>query len=150
MNTININGVLYEVYYSDTHIYEMSDMTDDTHTKNRYSVSNEYVAGTRVNPMPDTDRKYIDSISHPTVIHIDTDGIVASSKDAVVCPEIDLQKILDRIDFSHVDAKKISDINIVLNAYNGNTNMYSENVAVVYCGENYLTDTNNAVICHMN
>ena len=154
MDTININGVLYEVFHNETHEHKMSDMTDDTHTKSRYTVSNDYVVGTRVNPMSKGDKnEYMSSIGHAAVIHIDVDGIVASSDGDVICvayPEIDLQKILDRIDFSNVDTKKIYSIGITLNAYNGNTNTYSDNIAVVYCGENYFTDTNNAVICHMN
>lgn len=156
MNTININGVLYEVYHNETHVHALSDMTDDTRAKTRYTVSNDYVVGTRVNPMSKGDGNgYMSSIGHAAVIHIDVDGIIASSEgeDDVICvayPEVDLQKTLDRFDFSHVDVTKIYDISITLNAYNGNTNTYSENIAVVYCGENYLTDTNNAVICHTN
>ena len=156
MNTININGVLSEVYHNETHVHKLHDMTDDSSTEPRYTVSNDYVVGTRVNPMSKGyGNGYMSSICHSAVIHIDVDGIVASSEgeDDVICvayPEIDLQKILDRIDFSNVDAEKICNIVITLNAYNGNTNTYSDNIAVVYCGENYFTDTNSAVVCNMN
>lgn len=156
MNTININGVLYEVYHNETHVHELRDMTDDTSTEPRYTVSNDYVVGTRVNPMSkDSGNGYMSSIGHAAVIHIDVDGIIASSEGEgdVICvayPEVDLQKILDRVDFSNVDAEKIYNIGITLNAYNGNTNTYSDNIAVVYCGENYFTDTNSAVVCNMH
>ena len=155
MDTITINGVRYEVYHNETHVHEMHDLTDDTSTDSRYTVSNDYVVGTCVDPTSKDDNRYISSIGHAAVIHIDIDGIVASSEGEgdVICvayPEVNLQKILDRVDFSNVDAKKIYNIGIVMNAYNGNINTYSDNIAVVYCGENYFTDTNNAVICHMN
>ena len=150
MYTINIKGVPYDVIHNESAVHDTIDINDPS--KTRYIVSDDFVIAKRIKFMVDVPEGTVPPIEHAAVIHVDTDGIIAeNAEEALNSMSFDLQKIIDRIEFpDNVDANKILNIAIGINAYDGNTKDYTANPVCVYCGDNYFTNTNNAIVCKID
>ena len=150
MYTLDIKGVNYDVVYDESNVHETVDINDTS--KTRYIISDDFVIAKRINFMTDVPEGTIPPIEHAAVIHIDTDGIIAESAEAALNSDhIDLKEIIDRIEFpDEIDANKITNITIGINAYDGNTKDYTANPVCVYCSDNYFTDTGHGIVCKMN
>lgn len=150
--SINIKGVIYDVLYYEFQGHDISQFYQgDDPCPKHYEICDTFVVAKRVDLMID-DPKTIPSIEHSAVINItqgDIHGEGVNNLDDLYCFGVtNLQAAIDHIRFpDSVDANKITHIYASFGIKNGDT---TTNCAVVYCSDNYFTDTNSAIVCEVD